>query len=107
MKMPLRSLLVVFFVFLCGFFAKALVAEAERDLSIHYVDSCLSLYGAPTPEQKTMCYGSAKDHLPYLFVSALNFQPSFWKNTSGRCVGTKGTEAHKYFECRWWNEIAL
>lgn len=107
MKKTVRLLLVVIFVFLCGYSAKALVAEAERDLAIHYADSCFRPYKAPTPEQETLCYGSAKKHLSYKVVSALNFQPSFWKNTPGRCVGTKGTEPYKYFECRWWNEIAL
>lgn len=105
--MTLRSLLVVVFVFLSGYLAKALVAEAERDISTHYVDSCFRSYKTPTPEQEAICYGSARNHLSYQIVSALNFQPNFWKNTPGRCIGTKGTEPYKYFECKWWNEIAL
>ena len=107
MKKPLRSLLLVIFVFLCGYFAKALVAEAERGIAIHYVDSCFRSYKTPTPEQETICYGSAKNYFPYQIISSLNFQPNFWKNLPGRCVGTKGTEPYKYFECKWWNEIAL
>jgi len=107
MNKTTRSILTVIFIFLCGFLAKAFVAEAERDLAIHYIDECMISYPNPTPEQETKCYGSANEHLPYKIVAAVNFQPSLWKNTPGRCVGTKGGEPYKYFECKCWNEIAL
>lgn len=107
MDKTLRSALIVLVVFFCGFFAKSLLVEAERNLAIQYVDECMKSHANPTQEQKTKCYGSSQDHLPYQIVSALNFQPALWKNTPGRCVGTKGGAPYTYFECRWWNEIAL
>ena len=82
-----------------------LIVEAERNIATHYLDACFKSHKAPTPEQEVVCYSSAKGHLIYQFIATLNFQPAFWKNTSGRCVDTKGTDLYKYFECRWWNEI--
>lgn len=110
LERPMRkSLSILFFLalFLAGYAAKTVISEVEFNLSIFYVDKCLDQLNKPSIEQKTACYGSAKEHLPYQIISALNFQPSFWKNTQERCVGTKGTKLYEYFECGWWNEFEL
>ena len=103
-----NAVLAAFVAFFGGYVAKTAVVEVERILSTHYVDACFSgLPGEPTDEQRTTCYGAARNHLPYRAASALDFQPALWKNTKGRCVGTKGTKAFEYFECKPWNELAL
>lgn len=94
-------------VFSCGFLTKALVVEAEKKLTTYYMDTCLGARDNPTSDEESKCYGASKNKPLYRIVTTLNFQPSFWKNTNGRCVETKGRKPYEYFECKWWNEIAL
>ena len=90
-----------------GFVTKLGFVEAERMVSMHFVESCFDQTKPSTLQGESACYGAPREQTIYRILSALNAQPSFWKNTTGRCVGTQGTRADAYFECRWWNRLAI
>ena len=92
---------------LIGVLLKMAVADAERYLSTRYVDECMAQYHEPSQEQKIACFSAPQHVTSYTIVAALNFQPEFWKNTAGRCVGVQTEKQEQYFQCGWWNRFAL
>ena len=94
-------------VFAFGFAAKVGVAEVERLVGTRYIDQCFEQRKPTTREGETECYGAAKQHALYQGITMLNAQPAFWKNSTGRCVGTQGSKQDSYFECKWWNGFAI
>lgn len=90
-----------------GFATKVSVVEVALLTSTHYVNMCFDETKPTTAAAETHCYEAPRRHALYRTISFFNAQPSFWKNTLGRCVGTKGTKADAYFECAWWNRFAL
>lgn len=102
----MRRLLSVVLLILLGFGIKLSLVEAERYLAVRLVDECLAQYGAPSRAEENACYGSPGRSATYRLVAALSFQPQFWKNTGGRCLGVTG-KYEDYFDCGWWNRRAL
>lgn len=100
-----RTLLFVALV-ATGFLLKFCLVEAERYVHVSLVDRCLAQYQTPTREQETACYLSPREHAGYRVIAFLSFQPQLWKNLKGRCVEAKDN-ADEYFECGWWNHVAL
>ena len=73
-----------------GWFLKIGVIEIERFNSVSLVDACFdNLNNEPTFEEENYCYGAANRNNWYNVISAINFQPMFWKNTQGRCIRTE------------------
>ena len=103
----MKKTLLLVAVFAFGFATKVGVVEVERLAGTRYIDQCFEERRPTTQEGETECYGAAKHHAPYQVLRVLNAQPSFWKNTTGRCVGTQGTKKDAYFECNWWNRFAI
>ena len=103
----MRQVLVIVGFVAVGFLLKLSLVEGERYLSASLVDKCLAQYnGTMSREQEHACFASPRANAGYRFISMLNVQPQLWKNLAGRCVEAKD-EADQYFECRWWNRVAL
>ena len=94
-------------MFALGFATKVAVVEVDRWTAALYVTECFDQRKPTTREGETECYGAPPRHTTYRIISTINAQPSLWKNTVGRCVGTKGTKADAYFQCGWWNRFAI
>ena len=83
-----------------GFVIKLGLVEADRLVSMHFVETCFDRTKPTTLAGETACYAAPRKQISYLILSALNTQPNFFKNSTGRCVGSQGTRADAYFECR-------
>lgn len=102
----MRTALVVVLLVFVGFAIKLSLVEAERYVHVRLVDACLAQYSNVSREQENACYGAPDRSFAYRLIAALSFQPEFWKNTSGRCVGVENKQ-EDYFGCGWWNRRAL
>ncbi len=94
-------------VFSLGFAAKVTLVEVTTLTAVYYVNRCFDETRPTTVVAETACYADPRKHASYRILSILNAQPSLWKNTRGRCIGTQGTKPDAYFECSWWNRFAI
>jgi hypothetical protein len=94
-------------VFSLGFATKVTLVEVATLSSVYYVNKCFDETKPLTVAAESACYADPRKHASYRIVSILNAQPSLWKNTRGRCVGTQGTRPDAYFNCGWWNRFAI
>lgn len=103
----MKTSLSIALLIAAGFAVKASLDEAERYVHVRIVDTCFAKYSAPLSKaQELACYESPRQSSAYRVLAALAFQPQLWKNTGGRCVDSQDQQ-REYFDCGWWNRVAL